>query len=101
MIKNSEPLSMAESLEYIKGDEENETKVAEFIKKFSKLKPKEAKELRQEIDSMGIIKVRPEYSVKIVDLLPETAEELNKIFVDVTLEENETNKILEAVKKYK
>jgi DNA-directed RNA polymerase subunit F len=77
------------------------SKIIDFIKKFSKLSPKDAKELRQEIDSLGNIKIRPEYSVKIVDLLPETVEELNKIFVDVTLEDDEANKILEAVKKFK
>ena len=91
---------MAEALEYIK-NEEGETKIVEFIKKFSKLEPKEAKELREQIDSLGIIKIKPEYSIKIADLLPITAEELNKIFVDVTLEEDESNKILEAVKKFK
>jgi DNA-directed RNA polymerase subunit F len=101
MIKNSEPLSMAEALEYIKGEEETETKVADFIKKFNKLKPKEAKELRVQIESLGFMKVKPEYSVKIVDILPETIEELNKIFVDVTLEDDEANKILDAVKKFK
>jgi len=101
MIKNSEPLSMAEALEYIKGEEETETKVVEFIKKFSKLTPKDAKALRQELDSFGFVKVKPEYSIKIVDVLPETIEELNKIFIDVTLEEDEANKILEAVKKFK
>jgi DNA-directed RNA polymerase subunit F len=101
MIKNSEPLSMAESLEYIKGEEEGEVKMVDFIKKFSKLNVKDAKALRQEIDSLGNIKVRPEYTVKIIDLLPETIEELNKIFVDVTLEDDEANKILEAVKKFK
>jgi DNA-directed RNA polymerase subunit F len=100
MIKNSEPLSMGEALEYIK-EEENETKVVEFIKKFNKLKPKEAKELRQKIESLGIIKIKPEYVVKVVDILPETAEELNKIFADVTLEEDEANRILEEVKKFK
>jgi DNA-directed RNA polymerase subunit F len=101
MIKNSEPLSMAEALEYISGEEESETKAADFIKKFNKLKPKEAKELRQKIESLAIIKIKPEYVVKVVDILPETAEELNKIFADVTLEEDEANRILEEVKKFK
>ncbi len=99
MIKNSEPLSMAEVLEYIKKGEE--TEVAGFIKKFNKLKTKEAKELKQEIESLGIMKVRAEYLVKIMDLLPENAEELNKIFVDVSLDEDETKKILDTIKKFK
>jgi len=101
MIKNSEPLSMAEVFEYIKKGEETETEVVGFIKKFNKLKAKEAKELRQEIESLDIIKIRPEYSVKIVDLLPESSEELNKIFVDVSLDEDETKKILDTIKKFK
>jgi len=101
MIKNSEPLSMAEALEYMKKDEGTETEVIGFIKKFNKLKSKEAKELRQEIDTLNIIKIKPEYTVKMIDLLPESPEELNKIFVDVSLDEDETKKILDTIKKFK
>lgn len=101
MIKNSEPLSMAESTEYIQKDEAKETDVAGFIRKFTKLKPKEAKELRQEIERMDIIKIKPEYQIKIVDILPESQEELNKIFVDVSLDEDEAKRILESVKKFR
>ena len=100
-IINSEPLSMAEVLDYIKQGEDKETEVVSFIKKFNKLKAKEAKELRQEIESFGMIKIKPEHAVKIVDILPETAEELNKIFVDVSLEEDETKKILDTIKKFR
>ena len=101
MIKNSEPLSMAEALEYMKKDEGTETEVIGFIKKFNKLKSKEAKELRQEIDTLNIIKIKPEYTIKMIDLLPESPEELNKIFVDVSLDEDETKKILDTIKKFK
>jgi DNA-directed RNA polymerase subunit F len=38
--------------------------------------------------------------VKIADFVPKTAEELNKIFTDVSLDEEECNKILEIVKDY-
>jgi len=100
-IKNSEPFSMAEAIEYIRKDDEKETEIIEFIKKFNKLKSKEAKELKQEIERLGIIKIKPEYAVKIVDILPDTPEELNKIFVDVNLDEDETRKILESVKRFK
>ncbi len=101
MIKNSEPLSMAEVIEYIKKDGESETEVIGFIKKFNKMKAKDARELRQEIESLDIIKIKPEYVVKMADILPENAEELNKIFVDVSLDEDETKKILDTIKKYK
>jgi DNA-directed RNA polymerase subunit F len=101
MIKNSEPLSMSESIEYLKNDGEKETDIVGFIKKFNKLKAKDAKELRQEIDKLEIIKIKPEYAVKIVDILPESPEELNKIFVDASLDEDETRKVLDAIKKFK
>jgi DNA-directed RNA polymerase subunit F len=101
MIKNSEPLSMTEVIEYLKKSEESETEIIGFIKKFNKLKPKEARELKKEIEELGIIKMKQEYAIKIIDILPETAEELNKIFVDVSLEEDETKKILETIKKFK
>jgi len=100
MIKNTEPLSMAEALEYMK-KEENDTEIAGFVKKFNKLKAKEAKELRQGIESLGIMKMKSEYIVKIIDILPETAEELNKIFVDVGLDEDETKRILETTTKFR
>jgi DNA-directed RNA polymerase subunit F len=101
MIKNSEVLSMAEAIEFIKKDEEKETDIVGFIKKFNKLKAKDAKELKQEIERMDIIKIKPEYVVKIIDILPDSPEELNKIFVDVSLDEDETKKVLDAIKKFK
>jgi DNA-directed RNA polymerase subunit F len=101
MIKNSEPLSMSEVVEYVKKSEEGETEIIGFINKFNKLKPKEARELKKEIEKLEMIKIKPEYAIKIIDVLPETAEELNKIFVDVSLDEDETKKILETIKKFK
>ncbi len=91
---------MAEVNEYIKKNEESKTDIIGFIKKFNKLKIKEAKGLKEEIESLNIIKIKPEYVVKIIDLLPETTDELNKIFVDVGLDEDETKKILETIKKF-
>jgi len=99
MIINSEPLSMAEALEYVK--KEDATEIVGFIKKFNKLKAKEAKELKQEMESNNIIKIKPEYIVKMIDILPETPEELNKIFVDVGLDEDETKRILDTIKKFR
>ncbi len=100
MIKNTEALSMAEAIEYIKKDE-TETEIVGFIKKFSKLNAKDAKELKESMEELGIIKIKSDYIVKMIDLLPETAEELNKIFIDVSLDEDETKKILDTIKKFK
>ena len=97
MMTENNPLSMAESLEYIKDNKE----VIEFIEKFTKLNAKETKEMRKEIEALNMIKIKSEHISKIIDLLPEDKEDLNKIFTDISLDEDETNKILDIVKKYK
>jgi DNA-directed RNA polymerase subunit F len=101
MIKNNEPLSMAEVNEYLQKDREEEKEIIGFIKKFNKLKTKDANELRKEIENLNLMKIKPENTVKIMDILPKTAEELNKIFIDVSLDEDEIKKILETIKKFK
>ncbi|GBE20369.1 RNA polymerase Rpb4 [archaeon BMS3Abin17] len=101
MIKNTEPISMAESLGYVKKDENSEVDVKRFIKKFIKLTPKDAKEMRKVLEGLELMKMKPEQIVKIIDLMPENSEDLNKIFTDVGLDEDETKKILETVKQFK
>lgn len=98
MIKNIEPISMAEALKYIKEDKESKIDVIGFIKKFIVLKPKEVKEFKKKIQDLNLMKVKQDYIIKIIDLLPENAEDLNKIFVDVSLDEDESKKILEIIK---
>jgi len=100
MIKNTESLSMAEASEYIK-KLESESEVVGFIKKFTKITPKEAKEIRKKINELGLMKIREENISKIIDILPEDAQDLNKIFADISLDEDETNKILDTIKQYK
>ena len=98
MIIKQEPMSMAE----VKGMlTEEKTEMEKFVKTFSKMKPDEAKKFREELEKLEIIKMKPETLVKVIDLLPEDASDLNKIFIDVSLDEDEINKILEVVKKYK
>ena len=99
------PLNMQETkkiLGSIKDDSSERKKKTEvFIKKFSKIKPEKAEELKKELIGLGLLKVKEEDIAKIIDLLPEDALDLNKIFVDVALDEDETKKILETIKKYK
>ena len=99
MIKKSEPISMAEMKEYInKEDNEN---LEGFIKKFTKMTPEKAKELKEKIKGLDNIKIKDEHIVKIIDLLPDNKESINKIFTDVDLEEDEVNKLLETIKEFK
>lgn len=94
------PLTMAEVKE-ISEDVEEDKGIKDFIKKFTKLDAKTAIEMREEIEKLGILKVKDGEIVKIVDLMPEDATDLNKIFTEVSLDEEEIKKILEVVKKYK
>ena len=72
-----------------------------FLKKFVKAKPAQAKKIKEELEKADMLKLKREHIVKIVDMLPEDASDINKIFVDISLNEDETNKILEIVKKSK
>jgi len=99
MIINRESLSMVEAEEYTK-DNENAIELNKFIKKFARLDLKKAKELRKKLLELNLMKMKPDHASKIIDILPETAEDLNKVFADVGLDENETQKILETVKEF-
>lgn len=103
MIINNESLSMSESLEFISNasDEDNKSNITAFIKKFNKLDSKDAKEIREKIRALGFVKVKEEHISKIIDLMPENVMDLNKIFVDISLDEDESKKILETIKQFK
>lgn len=98
MINNSQPLSLAEVKHYLK-DSTNEV-MNTYLKEFCHIEHAEAKKLADEIRAINSPKVREEHIVKILDFLPKDAEEINKIFVDVSLSEEEANAFLEIVKKY-
>jgi len=99
MIKNNKALSMAECFEYVKGKED--TEIVGFIKKFVEISPKQAKEMREKITELNLIKIRSAQIAKIIDLMPDNTADLNKIFEDTTLDEDEATKILDIVKQYK
>ena len=101
MIKKTTTLSMAESLEYVVTDKKSENPTRDFIKKFVKLNPKQAKELRKKIEDLKIIKINEANISKLIDILPEKTEEVNKIFIDVSLDENEIKQILDTIKEFK
>ena len=100
MIKNSEALSMAEVQGYLE-KEENDIALNTFIKKFSKISPKDAKHLREKLKNLDIMKINERDISKIIDLLPQTKEELNKVCQDAGLDEDEANKIINEIKEFK
>jgi len=75
MIKNAESISMAEAIEYVKKNENSESDIKGFIKKFTKLSQKEAKELRKSLEKLELMKLKTENISKIIDIIPENAED--------------------------
>lgn len=103
MILDRTPLNMNEVDDIIKElpDSDKKEEIKLFLKKFLKTKPGQAEKIKEELEKLDLLKIKRENLVKIVDLLPSDASDLNKIFIDVSLNEDETNKILEIVKKSK
>jgi DNA-directed RNA polymerase subunit F len=101
MIKSTKAISMGEATEYLDKKNEQDAKTLAFIKKFTDLDSKKAKEMRQKLEELNLVKLNEVYIAKTIDLLPENQEEVNKVFSDVNLDEDETKKIIEVVKQYK
>ena len=99
MIKDQRPLTYAEVLELI-GDGERAKKVKDFIKKFYKLKPADAKKLYEELAALNLMKLKDEYIVNITNFLPQDASDLMKVLSESSFDQEEVNKILDVVKKY-
>ena len=99
MIIDMRALSLAEVKE-LAGNLEEKKELKAYLKKFGKLSKTDADKLSGEIKALDNLKVNEEHMVKIVDFLPKNAEDLNKIFSDVSLDEKEINELLEIIKGY-
>ena len=98
-ILEHKPLTMAEVKEQIKGKEESK-ELHEYLEKFTQLDKKKAEELAQSIRELDNPKIKEEHIIKACDIVPKDSEDVNKIFIDASLSEDETNKILEITGKY-
>jgi DNA-directed RNA polymerase subunit F len=103
MILDRTPINMNEVNEIVNEIEDSPRKeeIELYLKKFMKTKPNQAKKIKEEIEALDSIKIKRDHIVKIVDLLPADSSDLNKIFTDVSLNEEEINKILEIIKNSK
>jgi len=103
MILDRTPINLNEVDEIIKDTPDTEKKIQtqEYLKKFLKTKPEQEKKIKVDLEKLDLLKMKREHIIKIVDLLPTDASDLNKIFVDVSLNADEINKILEIVKNAK
>jgi len=73
----------------------------DYTQKFAKLDAKKARELMEELLKLG--NIREHQAVALVDLMPETEEDVQLIFAKerTRLGEGDIKKLLELIKKYR
>lgn len=99
-IKEEKPITMAEVI-VLAGDSEKANNIKNFIKNFSPMNIKKANEMKEELKKLDLIKLKDEHIVKIVDFVPTSVAELNKVVVELSLDQDEVNKILDVVSNFK
>jgi DNA-directed RNA polymerase subunit F len=98
-ILNQQPIPTSQVKAYVNDFEERKA-LEVYLKKFSKLSKDKSESLMKDLKALNNPKIRESDIIKVVDFIPKDAEELNKIFSEVSLSEEETNAILEIIKKY-
>lgn len=100
MIKDRKMLTMYEADEILENLKETDKsrEVRAYIKKFSNTDAKKAKKIKEALETLDLMKLKNSDIIKIVEILPENAIELNKIVIEANLDEDEIKKILEAIK---
>ena len=110
MIKSTTVQTLGEVRDLLedlsKEEQEENKKVVEtttYLKSFVKLKHEKIKAMKKALNELNIAKLNSRFISKIIDLTPEDAEDLKKIFFgeEVSLDQDEINAVLEAIKKTK
>ncbi len=106
-VTNEEPISMSEAKAIMEkrkqeGDLSYEQNITyEHLKKMSTLPPTKLANIRKDLQEIDILK--PKHIAKIIDILPDTEDEVKVLFEkeSTNLKKDEIKKIVEIVKKYK
>ena len=108
-VIEEKPVSMAELKEFLDSKKKEkkelnfrENKSLEYINSFVKLKKDKALELKKELESLDVIRLREKHIIKLIDLVPTEIDDLKMIFSGegVTLKSEDLNKIIDIIKKY-
>ena len=97
-IINKTPVPLADIKDYIK-DLDDKKPLEDYLKKFSKTKKEKAHEIIEGVRALDNPKIKETDLVKIADFSPTTIGEVNKIFTELNLTEDEANAILDIIKK--
>lgn len=109
-VISESPISMIElkaELERIKKRDEElnfrANKTDEYLSQFLTLSPKKGKELKEKILGMEISRLKEEHITKIIDVMPQTVEELKVLLQGyvITISQENMKKIVEAIKEFK
>ncbi|MBS3157033.1 hypothetical protein J4442_02555 [Candidatus Woesearchaeota archaeon] len=100
MVELSEDLDSLENKEKELSFRANKTK--SYLKQFVKIKIKDAEELKKKIEGLDIPRIKERQIVKIIDMLPESLDELKMLMVGetTTITDENMKKILDVVKDY-
>ena len=106
-VSNERPMTLAEVLEILEKQkkmgelEYGQRLTYDYAQKFAKLDVKKARELMEEFLKLG--NIREHQAVMLVDLMPETEEDIQLIFAKerTRLGEEDIKKLLELIGKYR
>lgn len=98
-IINKRPVTMTEVALNLKDVDENKP-IHNYIKKFKSLDKQKSEKLVESVRALNNPKIKEEDIVKVADFLPRDSEDVNKIFTEVSLNEEEINSILQIMKEY-
>ncbi len=98
-IKEKTPLTMSEVVVMVK-DADKSALIKEFIKNFKTIPVEKVKEIKKDLEKLDLIKLKDHHIVKVIDFMPGSASELNKVVSDASLDSEEIEKILEVIKKH-
>ncbi len=93
------PLNLAEVKTFVANVDEKKN-IHSYIKRFGKLSKADAEKLADKIRGLKSDKINEEKIAKIVDFVPQTPEEVGKVFNDISLNEQETNSIVDIAKEF-
>ena len=99
-VKEERPITMAE-VSVLAGDSEKAMEIKSFIKGFGPMNIKKANEMKEALEKLDLIKLKGEHIVKIVDFVPTSASDLNKVVIELSLDQDEVNKILDVTSNFK
>ena len=98
-ILQKKPVTLTEVKEIV-DKLENKEELQKYLKKFTKVKKKEADEIIKDVSALNNHKLKEENIIKVADFVPKNSEEVNKIFSEASLSEEEINAILKITDKY-